>query len=100
MSYQSIAFGYHRRRRKKSKTIGKDIKILGLQRRSSFPHSPTHNTCMGKKKKKKKTEGGGLGKCYRHFQEDRQVCPTGVTRADKIDQRVFQIVTNNQIHLI
>lgn len=54
----------------------------------------------GKKKKKKKTEGGGLGKCYRHFQEDRQVCPTGVTRADKIDQRVFQIVTNNQIHLI
>lgn len=52
------------------------------------------------KKKKKKTDGGGLGKCNSHFQEHRQVCPTGVTRADKIDQRVFQIVTNNQIHLI
>lgn len=98
MSYQSIAFGYHRRRKKKSKKIGKDIKILGLLQRSSFPHSPTH--VWKKKKKKENRRGGGLGKCNSHFQEHRQVCPTGVTRADKIDQRVFQIVTNNQIHLI
>lgn len=97
MSYQSIAFGYHRRRKKKVKKLAK---ILRYQGYCKDPPSLTLQHMYGKKKKKKKTDGWGLGKCNSHFQEHRQVCPTGVTRADKIDQRVFQIVTNNQIHLI
>lgn len=54
-----IGIWLSQKKKKKSKKIGKDIKILGLLQRSSFPHSPTH---VWKKKKKKENRRGGTRK--------------------------------------